>query len=81
MLGTGVLAFWLERREVPMGPVVLGLILGAPLEARLIQTLTAADGSLLAFFNRPIAGLLGAACILVWISTVALNLRSKQPDD
>ncbi len=77
MLGTGVLAFWLERREVPMGPVVLGLILGAPLEARLIQTLTASGGSLLAFFNRPIAGLLGAVCILVWISTVALKLRSK----
>lgn len=77
MLGAGLLAFVLERREVPMGPVVLGLILGAPLEARLIQTLSAADGSLLAFFNRPIAGLLGVMCIAVWISTVVLNMRGK----
>lgn len=77
MLGTGLLAFFLERREVPMGPVVLGLILGAPLEARLIQTLTASGGSLLAFFNRPIAGLLGAACIVFWIASVVLRLRSK----
>jgi len=77
MLGAGILAFWLERREVPMGPVVLGLILGAPLEARLIQTLTASGGSLLAFFDRPIAALLGAACLLAWISAVALNRRAE----
>jgi TctA family transporter len=77
MLGTGVLAFWLERRAVPMGPVVLGLILGAPLEARLIQTLTASGGSLLAFFDRPIAALLGGVCLLAWISAVTLHLRSK----
>jgi TctA family transporter len=77
MLGTGVLAFWLERRAVPMGPVVLGLILGAPLEARLIQTLTASGGSLLAFFDRPIAALLGVVCIFAWISAVTLHLRSK----
>lgn len=73
MLGTGLLAFFLERRDVPMGPVVLGLILGGPLEARFIQTLSAADGSLFAFFNRPIAALLGLTCIAVWVSAVALQ--------
>lgn len=76
MLGTGVLAFFLERREVPMGPVVLGLILGAPLEARLIQTLTASGGSVLAFFNRPIAAVLGGMCLLLWISSFAWSLGS-----
>lgn len=77
MLGMGLLAFFLERREVPMGPVVLGIILGGPLESRFIQTLTASDGALIAFFNRPIAGLLGALCIAVWISTVLLEWRSE----
>ena len=80
MLGTGLLAFGLERRGVPMGPVVLGLILGAPLEARLVQTLTASNGSLLAFFNRPIAALLGVVCILAWVSTLVLKLRTKQAE-
>lgn len=78
MLGAGVLAFFLERRDVPMGPLVLGLILGAPLEARLIQTITASDGVLIAFFNRPIAALLGLTCLLLWISTAVL--KSKRSD-
>jgi TctA family transporter len=78
MLGMGVLAFFLERREVPMGPVVLGIILGGPLESRFIQTLTASDGTLLAFFNRPIAGLLGVVCIAVWISAIVLEDFSEK---
>lgn len=76
MLGMGILAFFLERRGVPMGPIVLGIILGGPLESRFIQTLSASDGAVLAFFNRPIAGTLGALCIAVWISTIILEWRS-----
>ncbi len=79
MLAMGIMAFFLERRDVPMGPVVLGIILGGPLESRLIQTLSAADGSLLAFFNRPVAGILGAVCIALWISSAVLEWRSDEP--
>lgn len=77
MLVMGLMAFFLERREVPMGPVVLGIILGGPLESRLIQTLSASDGALLAFVNRPIAGGLAALCLFVWVSAVVLNLRTN----
>lgn len=77
MLGMGVLGFLLERRNVPLGPVVLGIILGGPLEARFIQTLTGSGGSLLAFFNRPAAALLGGFCLLLWASTLWWNWRSS----
>ncbi|MHC4177337.1 MAG: tripartite tricarboxylate transporter permease [Planctomycetota bacterium] len=83
MLAMGLLGFLLERRQIPLGPVVLGIILGRPLEERFIQTLTASDGSLLAFFSRPIAAALGGICILLWLtpSLLALLRRGKTPGD
>ncbi|MCA9063836.1 MAG: tripartite tricarboxylate transporter permease [Planctomycetaceae bacterium] len=61
MLVMGLLGFGLSRYDFPPGPVVLGLILGGPLEERLIQSLTAADGNLTGLVNRPIAILLACA--------------------
>ena len=67
MLAMGLLGFGLERFGVPLGPVVLGIILGAPLEERFIQILTAGGGDPLAFFGRPLAAVLGVLCIALWI--------------
>ncbi len=77
MLGMGILGFGLERCSVPLGPVVLGIILGGPLEERFIQTLTGADGSLAAFFSRPMAAGLGIAFIALWGSKLLLAFRRK----
>lgn len=77
MLGMGILGFLLERRDVPLGPVVLGIILGGPLEARFIQAVTGSGGTLLAFFDRPVAALLGILTIFLWISTAIGNLVKK----
>jgi putative tricarboxylic transport membrane protein len=62
----GYLGFLLDRRDVPLGPVVLGIILGGPLEERFIQTLSAADGNIGAFFARPVATVLGVIAIVLW---------------
>jgi putative tricarboxylic transport membrane protein len=67
MLMMGVLGFALERWQVPIGPVVLGIILGGPLEERFIQAMTASQGSLAVFFSRPSAAILGALALLVWL--------------
>jgi len=80
VLGMGLLGFGLERWGVPLGPVVLGIILGGPLEERFIQTLTGSDGSFAAFFNRPLAAALGGVCMALWISTATLALRRKKTD-
>jgi TctA family transporter len=66
MLAMGVLGFVLERWQVPLGPVVLGIILGGPLEERFVQSMTASGGSLAAFFGRPSAAILGLLALLVW---------------
>jgi TctA family transporter len=75
MLALGILGFVLERRRVPLGPVVLGIILGGPLEERFIQTLTGSDGSLLGLVNRPLSAGLATVCITLWISAVIWNTR------
>ncbi len=81
MLAVGLLGFWLERRQVPLGPVVLGIILGGPLEERLIQTLTAANGSILGFFDRPLSAVLGATWLALCLATIAMNRpRARLPE-
>jgi len=72
MLVMGLLGFVLERRKFPLAPIVLGLILGPPLEERFIQTVTGADGVLSAFFNpeRPVALGLGLVFVALWILAI-----------
>jgi TctA family transporter len=71
MLAFGLIGFFLERRAIPLGPVVLGIILGGPLEERLIQVLTAADGSPVAFVDRwPALILVGLWLLLLIVAFV-----------
>jgi len=75
MLAMGILGFVLERREVPLGPIVLGIILGGPLEERFVQTLTGSGGHPGAFFAWPLAAPLGIVCLLVWLTPALLSIR------
>ncbi len=77
MAAMGILGFVLERLQVPLGPVVLGIILGGPLEAKLINTLTQADGSLVGFVSRPTAAILALITLFVW-SMPAIKAWRKQ---
>jgi putative tricarboxylic transport membrane protein len=67
MLVMGLAGLVLERHRVPLGPVVLGIILGGPLEERFLQTLTGSQGAVSAFFARPLAAGLGVVCLAVWL--------------
>ena len=80
MLVMGILGFLLERRQVPLGPVVLGIILGGPLEERFVQTLVGSGGSLDAFFSRPLAAALGATCIVLWLTPLLVSLLGRKRD-
>lgn len=75
MLAMGILGFLLERREIPLGPVVLGIILGGPLEERFVQALSGSGGVFSTFFGRPLAAGLGILCIAIWAALVVVNLR------
>ncbi|MGH8669420.1 MAG: tripartite tricarboxylate transporter permease [Burkholderiales bacterium] len=65
MLVFGVIAYVMEENGFPVAPAILGMVLGAMLEENFISSMIKAEGSLVAFFERPIAGALGALAVLV----------------
>jgi putative tricarboxylic transport membrane protein len=78
MLVFGVLAYLMEENGFPVAPAILGMVLGAMLEEHFIRAMIGADGNFIAFFERPIAGSLGAATLaVVFIPLVRRFLRAK----
>lgn len=65
MLAMGVLGFVLERFGIPLGPVVLGMILGSAVEHKFIQSLTKSD-DISAFFAGPLRVGLALLCLALW---------------
>jgi TctA family transporter len=65
MLVFGIVAYIMEENGFPVAPAILGMVLGAMLEEHFISSMIKADGRLLAFFERPIAGGLGALTTMV----------------
>ncbi|WP_299360676.1 tripartite tricarboxylate transporter permease [uncultured Paracoccus sp.] len=67
MLVFGVIGFAMEEADIPIAPAILGLVLGPMLEKNFITSMIKSDGSMLAFFERPIAAGLGVVAILFWL--------------
>jgi len=66
MLVAGVVAFFMERWGFPIAPTILGVVLGTMMEEHFFSSLIKADGNFLAFFERPIAAVLGVLTLLIW---------------
>src|SRR6187455_1719920 len=60
MLIAGVVAYFLEQNGFPIAPAILGVVLGGMLEENFITSMIKSDGSLIAFFGRPVAATLAA---------------------
>ena len=50
----GIIGYVMKRLDLPMAPLVLGLVLGPLFEKALVQTSAMGDGSLAIIFDRPI---------------------------
>ncbi len=77
MLAFGLLAFLLEANRFPIAPAILGLVLGGMLEQHFVTSMIKADGNPLAFFERPVAGVLGVATLLVWSWPLVMRRRGS----
>ena len=77
MLVAGVAAFFMERWGFPVAPTILGVVLGTMLEEHFFSSLVKADGNFLVFFERPIAGILGALTMLVLLWPVVRRLITR----
>ncbi|HZN47771.1 MAG TPA: tripartite tricarboxylate transporter permease, partial [Ramlibacter sp.] len=74
MLVAGVIAYLLEANRFPIAPAILGVVLGGMLEENFITSMIKSDGSLSAFFGRPIAAGLAVVTLLVWFLPPLLRL-------
>lgn len=78
MLIFGVVGWFLEEHGVPVAPLILGLVLGELLESSFMTSMIKSDGSIIGFFNRPIAGVLGAANIAIWLAILWKLVASRR---
>jgi putative tricarboxylic transport membrane protein len=77
MLVMGVIGWIMEEHGYPIAPAILGLVLGEMLEQNFMTSMIKSDGALLAFFERPIAGTLGAVTALLWAGMLWHSWRAK----
>ena len=77
MLVAGVVGFLMERWGFPVAPTILGVVLGTMLEEHFFSSLIKADGNFFVFFERPIAGTLGAVTLLIWLWPVVRLLARR----
>jgi TctA family transporter len=74
MLVLGILAWLMEANGYPIAPVILGIVIGPLLEQNFMISMMIAGGDPLAFFGRPIAAVLGAVTVLVWLAPLGYRL-------
>ncbi len=82
MIAFGVLGVICERWRISIGAMVLGIILGGPLEERFVQTLAGSGGSPLAFVDRPLSAVLAIFCLVLWgsaLTSAFVSLRFPKP--
>ena len=78
MVVFGIMGYFMKKLDMPMAPIVLTFVLGKMMESSLLQSLTMFHGSILAIFQRPIAGtLLGLAVIIIAFSLFS-GLKRKR---
>lgn len=78
MLLFGAVAWLLDRVGIPIGPVILGLVLGPMVERNFLTSMVIADGNFLGFFDRPIAAGLGVIAIAIWVVVLWRTVRPRQ---
>jgi putative tricarboxylic transport membrane protein len=74
MLAFGVVGYVFKKLDYPLAPLVLALVLGDLAEAALRQSLIMSQGSLLIFFQSPIASIITSAAILLFLLPVLTPL-------
>ena len=77
MLVAGVIAYLLEANRFPIAPAILGVVLGGMLEENFITSMIKSNGSLGAFFSRPIALALAIVTFLVWFTPLIVRRQGR----
>lgn len=82
-LAGGAIAFAMNLSGIPLGPAILGLVLGAQMEASISNALTISQGNWLVFVdpvNYPISAFMMALAALMWIAPPLNAWRRRRQD-
>jgi len=79
MLIMGVVGYCLRKFGLDPAPLVLGLVIAPTFEMSLRQSLIMSNGNWTIFFQRPIAGVLLAICVVL-LALAALSLVRRRKD-
>ena len=77
----GVIGYVMEANGYPVAAMVLGIVMGTMVEQAFVTSLIKSDGSILPFFERPVAAILAAMAIgaLLWPVMVWVWRKVKLP--
>ena len=78
VVGIGVIGYFLRKMNVPMAPMVLGVVLGDMMEQNLRRALSITDGELSILFQSPISIGLWIAAVLVGVVPPLLRKLSHR---
>jgi len=79
-LVSGVVAFLMKMARIPLGPAILGLVLGGQMESALFNSLSVSGGSWLVFVDieeHPISAAMMLIALLMWLVPVFGHWRDR----
>ncbi|TVR91428.1 MAG: hypothetical protein EA428_05755 [Spirochaetaceae bacterium] len=77
MIAFGIIGFYLEKNDVPLPPLILGLILGPMVERNLRVGLVRTQGDFLPFLTRPVSSVLAIALFITLFGGPILGLLRR----
>ena len=82
MIGFGVVGYLFRKLDMPLAPLVLGLILGPPLEKSMRTSLEMSAGDFAIFVTRPLClGLLIASVVVIAVAAQKLAPRQLRDSE
>lgn len=79
MIGFGILGFILRKLDIPVVPVILGILLGEHMEVSLRRAMVLSDGDWMYLFSSNIAIGLWTAAIIGFLAPIFLRPYLKKP--
>ena len=73
----GFLGFWLRKAKYPLAPLVVAIVLGDSTERELRRSMIMSGGSLGIFFSTPLAGIVMAIAIVLFLVPAWEAIRKR----
>jgi len=78
MFGFGILGFLMEKAKIPLGPFIIGLILGPIAESNIRSGLMMSDGSFMPVITRPLSLTFVIIALITLIWTLYRELKHQR---